>query len=147
MLATSLVWRAYSSHGADVEAADTKGWTALHSAAFSQREDVVAVLLMHGASIKAVESRGQTPLHVATERGNKPIAALLLDDGADVNSRDNEGNTPLHEATAHLGDVSAIRLLLERGANPLAKARESTTFRRCRRSWWRLWDSTRMAIN
>ena len=49
------------------------------------------------------------------------LARLILDKGADPNVAENRGLTPLIMA-ARVGNTTAAKLLLERGANPAAYA-------------------------
>ena len=51
--------------GADVDAANETGSTALHGAAHVKSDALVRLLVEHGASLDAVNARGQTPLAVA----------------------------------------------------------------------------------
>jgi cytohesin len=65
--------------GANINATDGDGETALHKAAYYGNKDVVEILLAHGASINATNKNGRTPLKVAS----KPeIAELLRRHGA-----------------------------------------------------------------
>ena len=50
--------------GANVQAVDHHGWTALHYAAFMGHVDLVASLLRLGASPRTRDKLGRTPLHV-----------------------------------------------------------------------------------
>ncbi len=63
---------------------------------------------------------GRTPLAWATLHGDPRLVATVLDAGADIDARDGSGNTPLHVA-AYFGHDATGRLLLERGADPLAE--------------------------
>ena len=63
---------------------------------------------------------GRTPLAWATLHGDPAIVAPVLDAGADVNERDSSGNAALH-AVAFFGHDAAGRVLIERGADVLAK--------------------------
>src|SRR6266404_530575 len=51
---------------------------------------------------------------------------LLVDHGADVNARSNDLRTPLMIAARRLGNAPAVKLLLERGANPNPNAHPIT---------------------
>jgi ankyrin repeat protein len=77
------------------------------------------------ASLKAaVKSRsrtsGNSALHYASQRPNTDMLAHLLGyAGDDCNQVNNRGETPLH-AAAQAGNLAAIDILLQHGANPLA---------------------------
>ena len=72
---------------------------------------------------RAIEHRdafwGLTPLAWATMRGDPGIVAAVLDAGGDTDERDGGGNSPLHLAS-YFGRDAAARLLVERGADPVA---------------------------
>ncbi|EEP75675.1 predicted protein [Uncinocarpus reesii 1704] len=55
-----------------------------------------------------------------TSAEDTTTVATLLDYGADVTAHDNAGNTALHYASAW-GNLKTFRLLVQRGAPPLAK--------------------------
>ena len=63
---------------------------------------------------------GRTPLGWAALQGDPAIVAAVLDAGADANEHDGSGNTALH-VVAFFGHDAAGRVLLERGADPLAQ--------------------------
>jgi len=63
-------------HGADIEARDRRGFTALHRAAEMGRLDVLRVLLDRGAAPEPT-AEGHTPRSLAAGRGNEEIVALL----------------------------------------------------------------------
>lgn len=63
---------------------------------------------------------GHTPLGWAAMHGDPVIVAAVLDAGANVNECDGSGNTALH-AVAYFGRDAAGRVLVERGADVLAK--------------------------
>ena len=83
-------------YGADVNARDNDGNTALHRTVGSyvdfDKRPVIYRLLAHGADINSRDNNGQTPLHKARQR---EVAGILITHGADVNAQDNDRSTPL----------------------------------------------------
>ncbi len=81
--------------GAEVSAANRRGWTPLHYAARYDRPRIAALLIEHGADIHAPHTGGDTPLHVAAAYNRADIVAFLLDAGANPAAPDNRNRTPL----------------------------------------------------
>jgi serine/threonine-protein phosphatase 6 regulatory ankyrin repeat subunit A/serine/threonine-protein phosphatase 6 regulatory ankyrin repeat subunit B len=80
--------------GADINAKDHDGRTALHQAARDNRNDVVAELIRNNASVLETDKRGRTPLHLAAIANNSDaVIDSLLNAGAMKTVRDNDGNT------------------------------------------------------
>ncbi|MEZ4425490.1 MAG: ankyrin repeat domain-containing protein [Gemmatimonadota bacterium] len=102
--------------GADVNAAQGDGMTALHWAAERGDSAMAAVLLYAGADVDAGTRIGRyTPLHVAAGRGDPTLVRVLLRAGASAQARTTTGGTqPLHLA-AGAGDPDAVEALLEAG--------------------------------
>ena len=71
--------------GADVNARDQRGRTALLCAVSRGQIDLVKLLLDKGADVNAKGEHGWTPLMEAANRGRSEVAKLLLEKGADVN--------------------------------------------------------------
>ena len=116
--------RALLAKGADVNAPQADGMTALHWAAQSGDVSLTAVLLGAGANVKSVTRVGAyTPLHVASEQGNAPVVLALLKAGADPRTLTATGVTALHLA-AMAGSASAIASLVRSGANVNAREPE-----------------------
>ncbi len=88
--------------GADLNAVDREGHTALHWAAFEGRQEVVAQLLALNASVFNADLKGRTPLHLAAMSRSEPTVDALLAAGAPRTPRDSDGMTPrdLAEAAA-----------------------------------------------
>ncbi len=111
--------RALISGGADVNAAQGDGMTALHWAAFNRNATLARLLLEVGAGVEAGTRIGNyTPLHVAARSGAGEVAELLLEAGADPERAIlvGGGARPLHFA-AGAGDERTIAALLEAGAD------------------------------
>ncbi|TMW69735.1 hypothetical protein Poli38472_001891 [Pythium oligandrum] len=91
--------------GADVNALDKYGRTALHLASFYGHSDVVGLLLGHVAcDVNALDKvrvlvsamlGGQTALHYASSSGHSDVVRLLLGHGANPNLQNKDGETPL----------------------------------------------------
>jgi uncharacterized protein len=111
--------------GADVNAAQSDGMTALHWAAFKGDAELAQMLVYAGAHPDAVTRIGQyTPLHVATREGNVAVSKMLIDKGADVNAKTtNSGASPLHLAAA-AGNAELITYLLDHKADVNAREDE-----------------------
>jgi ankyrin repeat protein len=72
--------------GAEVNARNAHGWTALHVAAAGGAPAVIALLLHHGADVHAQSHIGTTALDNAITRGGrKAVIDLLLAHGAKRN--------------------------------------------------------------
>ncbi|XP_004531514.1 serine/threonine-protein phosphatase 6 regulatory ankyrin repeat subunit B [Ceratitis capitata] len=106
--------RALLSHGASVDAVDSKGNTPLHVAVDSP--EVVRILLKHGANpnLKTINT-GETPLHLAIKNCNKTVVNIILQSAVNVNATDDNDQTPLMCAIAKNLEDIAINLI-ERGA-------------------------------
>jgi len=104
--------------GADIEAMDQEGLTALMNAAENGTESTVAMLIQHGAQVDAASNAGFTPLIVAAAGGHSKACALLLDkDPTIISKTHSEGVDALMYAAAG-GHAETVKLLLERGADP-----------------------------
>jgi len=102
--------------GADINAAQLDGATALHWAAQHDDADTARLLLRAGAAPNAANRAGVTPLRLAAINGSAAMIELLLDAGADANAPlTASGDTALMMA-ARTGKMEAVELLIERGA-------------------------------
>ena len=113
--------------GANVNAQDRDGYTALMQASGRGHTEIAKLLIEAGADVNAhdiyVPSRGgvdyelppSTPLMWASLGGHTEIVKLLIEAGADVNTTDNGGHTALWFASIE-GYADIVRLLKEAGA-------------------------------
>ena len=79
-------------NGADVNAENLDGSTALHLAVNSE---IVDLLLKAGAFIDSQNNDKQTALHIAAKRGDKELSCFLKEKGANLSLLDYQGKTPL----------------------------------------------------
>lgn len=109
--------RALLHEGADVNASQGDGMTALHWAAENGNAELAEMVLVAGANPGSVTRVGDyTPLHIAAKNGRADIVAVLLDAGADPRARTSPaGIRPLHYAAAS-GSLEAVEALIHHGA-------------------------------
>jgi ankyrin repeat protein len=98
------------ARGADVNAPDADGDTALHGAAQTGNVEITRMLLDKGANPNAKNKQGGTPLMWAAVYGNHDAAVLLLSRGADASLKDNEGVTAAEWAVRNKRDNVALLL-------------------------------------
>ena len=91
--------------GADVEAKDNSGWTALMLAAQNGHVGVVQALLAARADVNAVCHSGWTALMLAALYGHVGAVQALLNAGADLTITNNAGQTPMQVATPEVQDA------------------------------------------
>ena len=103
--------------GADVNAAQADGMTALHWAATRGDAVLTKMLVAAGARVDAFTRNGNyTPLHLAAKSGRGAALKVLLAAGADVKAATTTGGaTALHFAAAD-GDAETVTALLDKGA-------------------------------
>jgi len=137
--------------GADVDAPDARGRTPLHYAASSGNEHALLVMLIAMPDVDARDAMGFAPVHwlldgaqirtarLLVEHGAKEdvfvaaalghtdtLSALLKEDPGVVSARLPYGGTALHVAAGG-GEVRALRLLLDAGADLCAEDRYGVT--------------------
>jgi uncharacterized protein len=109
--------RALVREGADVNAPQGDGMTALHWAATNGDAEMAVLLLRAGANLGARTRNGAyQPLHLASRYGHAPVVRALLEGGADARAvTSTAATTALHLAAAS-GSADAVLALLEKGA-------------------------------
>lgn len=105
---TPLVLATYLNHlaaaeiligaGADLNASDGMGNTALMGSCFKGNTEVVRYLIESGADVNAKAANGGTALHFAAMVNRPEIATLLVSAGADPTIRDDKGLTAADHA-------------------------------------------------
>lgn len=102
--------------GADVNAAQSNGTTALHWAAYKGDTELARALLEHGAQAAVTNAYGATPLAEAVNLAVVELVELLLEAGADPDSPNADGQTALMLAV-RTGAMPVAELLVLHGAN------------------------------
>lgn len=83
------------SHGADVNARNSLGATAMHRVA---NAEIAKMLLEHHAEVNVRSKSGDTPLHMSAKLGNLEVAKVLIENRADPTIKNNDGLTPAEVA-------------------------------------------------
>ena len=102
--------------GADVDAADPDGATAIFRAAQYGHTECLTALIAARARVDAINHIGATPLYVATQNGHIECLRLLLDAQAQVNAQVQNGATALHMAATE-GKRFCLEALLQARAD------------------------------
>lgn len=102
--------------GADVNAKDELGSTALIIAADDGNELLFGILLRSGADVNAANRYAWTALMLAAKKNHFEIVKKLLDHGAKPDFKNVDGWTALMWASAE-GYKNIVELLLDSGAN------------------------------
>ena len=84
--------------GADVNAAQVDGMTALHWAVYNDDAETAGLLVRSRANVNATNRYGVPPLFIACTNGNATLVRLLLDAGANANASLPGGETVLMTA-------------------------------------------------
>ncbi len=114
--------------GADVNARDAEGKTALFRAVAERRPEVVVLLLANGANPNLAATDGKTPLMQCATDANMDSERMLMDllvAGSDVNATARDGSTALSEAVAARNNTAA-QWMIWRGASLDVHAPEGT---------------------
>ena len=118
--------RSLLQKGANVNATEGDGTTALHWASYRDDLESVELLLKAGAKVNAANDLGATPLWTASQNGSEPVVRRLLAAGANPNAKLLLGETVLMVA-ARSGYAAIVEQLLAKGADVNAKAARDQT--------------------
>jgi ankyrin repeat protein len=102
--------------GAEVNALDGNGYTALHGAAESGHAGIIQILIDNRANANIKGRDDWTPLHAAALNNKVDAIRTLRGNGADANAKDSYGWTPIYSA-ACMGHTAAINMLANNGAD------------------------------
>ena len=92
--------------GADINATDNEGKTALIYTLAEQRTETAKYLIEKGADVNIADNSGHKAIDYATAFGLRDIIALL----GNADTSDVAGNTPLHQAVYN-GQTEVVRTL------------------------------------
>jgi len=81
------------AEGADIDAGDDYGWTAIRYAVRNNRAETTVTLIEHGADVNIASHTGRTPLMSAASNGLDTMCKILVGAGADVMQNDENGRT------------------------------------------------------
>ena len=107
----------------EVEARNSKDESPLMLASLHGLLDISKQLIARGAD---VNKPGWAPLHYAATKGHLAVMELLLEHHAYIDAASPNGSTPLMMASLY-GTASAVKLLLEAGADPLIQNEQGLT--------------------
>jgi ankyrin repeat protein len=113
-------------NGAGIDAQDSDGETALHSAARAGDLDMVQLLISKKAKINVKNDEGRSALDFACGENHLEVIQYLLNHDA-VCEPDASGRTELHEIIGGQGkcDADTIKLFVSKGVNVNATDDES----------------------
>ncbi|RKF72064.1 Ankyrin repeat-containing protein C6C3.08 [Golovinomyces cichoracearum] len=99
--------------GADVNAKNFAGQTALHFIASKKNIQLARNLMSHHTPARTgiCDKRRQYPIHRAAAVGSVPLVELLIKHKSPINAADIFGQTPLHHAIAEGHGDTAVSLL------------------------------------
>jgi ankyrin repeat protein len=93
------------SRGADVNAQDVTGLTALMWAIMFNSYAITELLISNGADVNARDISGDTPLIFAAKSGKKELVELLITSGSDLNAKCKGNNATLNLVIAANADL------------------------------------------
>jgi ankyrin repeat protein len=112
-------------NGADLEAKNKDGDTALLCACWKGHIAVVKMLLDKDANIEAQNNNRKTALFYACSMGHIAVVEMLVDKGANIEAN-KDGIAPLLRASDY-GHIAVVEMLINKGANIDAKNKNGNT--------------------
>ena len=114
------------SQGADIQAADDKGNTALHNAAWQSHTAVVEYLLTHDINLAAQNHDGNTALMVAILTDDQATITALCRRESNLEATNTEGYTALLLAVRR-GQSDTVNWLCQHGSNVKVRTKTGET--------------------
>jgi ankyrin repeat protein len=103
----------FVGRGADVNARDRQGMTALADAAQLGWAEGAQLLIGRGARVDLADDRGETPLILATQARDVQMARLLVDNGADPRATDSVAGMSAIDYARRDGRSAVLLKMLE----------------------------------
>ncbi|KAK4203942.1 ankyrin repeat-containing domain protein [Triangularia verruculosa] len=123
--------------GADIQAVDVNGWTAMHFAMQNDRLEIIRLLhgRDHGLINKPAASTGDTPVHIMVRKGNEKTIKAVTQMTADLNwfKVNDLGLSPHDLIQSVIGDKELhryVRSKMERDGWQLNKKKERMAFQK-----------------
>lgn len=105
---------------ASIESKDSDGKTPLLIAAMMNHLNVVKELMSHGANIFCLDLKKHSPIFYSVSNQNDEMTSLFLENGVDPNTLA-PNHSPMLSLAAESKDLSLVKLLLNKKADPNAK--------------------------
>ena len=103
-------------HGANMNSRTYRGLTSVHSAAMTNKTQVMELLLTHGARIDDPANNNNMSILDASYHGALKAVVYLLDKGVDINVPGISNHSPLCAAASY-GRIGVVEELIRRGAD------------------------------
>lgn len=112
--------------GADANAKDMHGNTAIMAASAEGNTEIVENLLKKGGNLGAENDKGKNALFFAVENARTEMVKFLLTKNVNIDEKDSNGNTVLHYAISR-NNLRIAKLLIQTNAMPNVKNCEGVT--------------------
>ena len=112
--------------GANVDATDINGQTALIAAVINRHLEAIETLIKNHADLNKQDNNGMTALMAAAFNGHSEAIETLIENRADTSKQDNNGVTALMYAV-EAGHTAAIETLIKKGAKPNEHDKDGNT--------------------